>query len=90
MTVIVRQQLTFDFPDPVLALLTVNEIFETADQSLLTRLREDRRLERKPAAYPSRSLGDYFSMFANTKPDGGVIVMGQEDNGNFSGCSRLC
>src|SRR5438105_4571557 len=82
------RQLTLTFPEPALPLLTVNEIFENADQALLEKLKEDRRLERKPAGYHAKALGDYFSMFANTKPDGGVIVIGQEDDGTFSGCSK--
>ncbi|MGI8995440.1 MAG: AlbA family DNA-binding domain-containing protein, partial [Pyrinomonadaceae bacterium] len=82
------RQLALTFPEPVLPLLTVNEIFENADQSLLEKLKEDRRLERKPAGYHSKALGDYFSMFANTKPDGGLIIIGQENDGTFSGCSR--
>src|SRR5687767_7202830 len=35
------------FPSP-LALLSVAEIYEQADQELLVRLKEDRRIERKP------------------------------------------
>ncbi len=85
---IIPAQLTFDFPDPLLPLLTVNEIFEHADHSLLERLKEDRRLERKPVGYHAKALGDYFSMFANTKPDGGIIVIGQENDGAFSGCLK--
>ena len=27
-------------------------------------------------------------MFANTKPDGGLVVVGQEDDGGMSGCLR--
>ena len=28
-------------------------------------------------------------MFANTKPDGGIIVIGQENDGTFSGCLKV-
>ena len=82
-------QPSLPFPETALPLLTVNEIFEQADQFLLEKLKEDRRLERKPAAYPAKGLGDYFSMFANTKPDGGIIIIGQENGGIFSGCSKV-
>jgi ATP-dependent DNA helicase RecG len=28
-------------------------------------------------------------MWANTVPEGGILVVGQEDNGSFTGCSKL-
>ena len=28
-------------------------------------------------------------MWANTTPDGGLLALGMEDDGSFSGCSRL-
>ena len=83
------EQLSLDFPRNTLPLLTVSEIYEKADQNLLEALKEDRRLERKPAGVHSKALGDYFSMFANTKPDGGLIVIGQDDDGQMSGCSQI-
>jgi ATP-dependent DNA helicase RecG len=78
--------LTFD---GVPALLSVAEIYENASFELIARLKEDRRLERKPAGYQPRYLADYISMFANTKPDGGIIVLGMENNGEVVGCSHL-
>ena len=78
--------LTFD---GVPALLTVAEIYENASCDLLTKLREDRRIERKPPAYQAKYLADYISMFANTKPDGGVIVIGMENDARISGCSAI-
>lgn len=71
------------------ALLSPNEIYEAANHELLTRLGEDRRLERKPAGIHGKELGDYFSMWANTMPEGGLIIVGMEDKGKFSGCHRL-
>lgn len=81
-------QLALEFPPPVKhsQLLSVNEIYEKANQSLLEELKEDRRIERKPVGIHSQSLGDYFSMWSNTKPDGGIIIIGQENNGTMSGC----
>lgn len=84
-----QEQLTLFFPETSRPLLTASEIFENANESLLSELKEDRRLERKPGTYPAKALADYFCMFANTKPDGGVIVVGQENDGTFSGCLRL-
>lgn len=42
-------QLELRFDAPVPGLLTPDEIYANADQALLERLREDRRIERKPA-----------------------------------------
>lgn len=84
-----QEQLPLLFPETSRPLLPAGEIFDIANESLLRELTEDRRLERKPATYPAKALADYFSMFANTKPDGGVIVIGQENDGTFSGCSRV-
>jgi ATP-dependent DNA helicase RecG len=80
----------FNFDGP-LALLTVDEIYERASIALLRALREDRRIERKTAGIHGEALGDYFSMWANTEPDGGLIVVGMEDDdaGTVSGCSGL-
>lgn len=82
------EQLTLSFDEP-LALLGVDEIYQNLDQALWTLLKEDRRLERKPPGIHGRSLGEYFSMWANTVPEGGVVVLGQEDKGAFSGCREL-
>jgi ATP-dependent DNA helicase RecG len=86
-------QLAFEFPTVKdTRLLTVSEIFETATQSLLERLaedKEDRRIERKPARTHAQPLGEYFSMYANTSPEGGIIVLGQENDGTLSGCLKV-
>ncbi len=84
-------QLTLEFPPPPVKnsmLLSVTEIYDMADQSLLEELKEDRRIERKPIGTHNNNLGDYFSMWANTKPDGGIIVIGQENDGTLSGCIK--
>jgi ATP-dependent DNA helicase RecG len=81
-------QLAFDFKRP-LALLAVDEIYEHAAQEFLEKLREDRRIERKPSGIQPRALGDYFSMWANTLPDGGILAVGLENDGIASGCSSL-
>ena len=82
-------QLSFPFSEKQLQLLSVDEIYQVATQELLEKIREDRRLERKPSGIHARSLGDYFSIYANTAPDGGLIVIGIENDGAFSGCSKL-
>ena len=83
-----HSQLALTF-DGVPALLTVAEIYENASAELLKKLREDRRIERKPAGYQPKYLADYISMFANTKPEGGIIVLGMENEGTVSGCSSI-
>jgi ATP-dependent DNA helicase RecG len=83
-------QLELQFDPPTLpALLTVDEIFERLDQAALESLREDKRLERKPANFSGESLGEYIAMWANTPPDGGIMVMGVADDGTLEGCERL-
>lgn len=81
-------QLGFVFEGP-LALLTVNEVYEKADQSLLERLKEDKRIERKPSGFHARALGDYFSMWANTQPEGGLVAIGVANDGTLLGCNSL-
>jgi ATP-dependent DNA helicase RecG len=78
------------FPPPIKnsLLLSVTEIYDIVNQSLLEELKEDRRIERKPIGVHISALGDYFSMWANTKPDGGIIVIGQENDGTMSGCIK--
>jgi ATP-dependent DNA helicase RecG len=75
------QQLSFDFTD-TLALLSPDQIYARASQKLLETLKEDRRIERKAIGIHAEELAKYFSMWANTKPDGGVVVVGIEDDGS--------
>lgn len=85
-----KVQLEFTFPPRKrLELLTVDEIYEMADQELLGALSEDKRIERKPAGFHGTPLGEYLSMWANTSPDGGILAMGMNDDGSFQGCSVL-
>ena len=79
----------FDFEPKPERLLSADEIFERADEQLLRKLHEDRHVERKPASFSGSSLGEYICMWANTAPDGGLIVSGQMDDGSFEGCMRL-
>jgi ATP-dependent DNA helicase RecG len=81
-------QLSISFPKHF-ALLSPDEIYDSADESLLGKINEDRRFERKPAPIHGKELGDYFSMWSNTVPEGGLIAVGVENDGQFSGCHRL-
>ena len=77
------QQLSFTFEMPS-ALLTPDEIYQLSDNTdLLRRLKEGRHWERKPAGVHARALGEYFSMWANTAPSGGLIAIGIEDHGEM-------
>lgn len=82
---------TSDYTKAELQLLTPDDVFSFADETLLLRLEEDRRVEHKPATIHGEELGQYFSMWANT-PGGGLIVIGQRDKrngGGFYGCCAL-
>lgn len=83
-----KDQLEFTWPKPT-ALLGPQELYETHDARILQEAKENRRLERKPASIHASYLAEYLSMFANTKPDGGVIVIGMENDGTLSGCCAL-
>lgn len=71
-----------------LALLTPEDIWQRVDEALLSRLAEDPRIERKQSIH-GKELGEYFSMWANTAPYGGLMVIGQHNKGGFTGCVRL-
>ena len=78
-----------DGPEKLLPLLSPDEIFANASESLLTKLREDNRIEWKAAALGRDHLATYFSMWANTSPEGGLIVLGLGDDGEIEGCMKL-
>ena len=69
-----------------LALLTPDEIYDRADATLLQKLGEDPRIERKPATVHAAELAEYYSMWSNTSPYGGLLVIGQHDKEGFLGC----
>jgi ATP-dependent DNA helicase RecG len=80
-------QLSFRFEIP-LALVSPDELYQGAEL-YLDLLKEDWRFERKSPRTSTRSLGEYFSMWANTVPDGGLIAVGIEDGGRVVGCNSL-
>ncbi|MCH7548713.1 MAG: hypothetical protein IH969_04095, partial [Candidatus Krumholzibacteriota bacterium] len=63
------------FEAPHDAILTPDEIFRRLDSDLVLRLSEDRRVERKPASFQGEPLGQYISMWANTAPSGGIVIL---------------
>lgn len=65
------------------------EIWLKLDTFSLSGLAEDKRVERKSGEKLHYDvLAEYFSMWSNTV-EGGIILIGIEDNGNITGCSRL-
>jgi ATP-dependent DNA helicase RecG len=92
----VPEQMVIDFdsvspPRPeLLDLWTPDDIFAAAIRdgvTALLRFGEDSRVEWKSVKYEPKDLADYFSMWANTQPSGGLIVVGLEKTGVISGCS---
>jgi ATP-dependent DNA helicase RecG len=86
-------QLIFQFDRPPLQTLTPDEIYDLADESLLrevvAKCHEDSRLELKCNGIHAKELGEYFSMWANTAPSGGLIIVGVRDDRNWEGCSSI-
>jgi ATP-dependent DNA helicase RecG len=78
-------QLTLDFVH--IDVMSVEEIWALASAKVISRLKEDRRIERKPVGIHGAELAEYFSMWANTI-DGGLIAVGVENDGTVSGCAR--
>lgn len=72
---------------PIL-LLSEDEIYKLADAELMQRIKEDSRIERKPVGIHADFLGDYLCMWSNTPPNGGLIAIGIEDNGELTGCIK--
>lgn len=75
---------------PIEALYSPDQIFATEDFSLLSRLTEDPRFDRKSARVQPKELAKYLSGFGNGPGvDGGVLAVGVEKDGTISGCSHL-
>lgn len=84
---LIQHDLPFEPPTAV-QLMTAGELYAAANEFLLHELKEDRRLERKTVGVHAEKLGEYFCMWANTPPDGGLIAVGVEDDGQISGCLK--
>jgi len=68
--------------------LTPDEVFEQATERMLRHLVENDKFERKPSGIHANELGEYISMWANTRPSGGIIGIGIADNGEPIGCMK--
>jgi len=86
------KQLSFDLKEPpprLKQLWTPDDIFNHLDEVTISAFLEDRRIERKGARVQAANLGEYLSMWANTAPDGGLILVGVENNGEITGCLSM-
>lgn len=79
-------QLPIPFEAKFTQFLTPDEIYENANQRLLEEITEDRRIERKPITMRLEDFGEYFSMWANTLPDGGLLLVGYRNDNAMEGC----
>src|SRR5258708_13995034 len=81
------EQLSFDIDSLMrksTRMMNVDEIFRDLPSIPLVELQEDRRIERKVSNVSAKSLADYYSIFANTPPDGGIILIGVDTNGKIA------
>lgn len=87
------EQFEFEFHPPNVQLpqlWTPDDIYQSLDAEIIKRFSEDSRIERKTCNIHARELGDYLSMWANTQPHGGLILLGIENKGGrISGCKSL-
>ncbi|OSQ41197.1 ATP-binding protein [Thalassospira sp. MCCC 1A01428] len=75
---------------PIEALYSPDQIYDSNDVSLITRLTEDHRFDRKSAKAQPKELAKYLSGFGNgPNVDGGVLAIGIEEDGTISGCAHL-
>ena len=64
--------------------MNADELYDDISQEAIVDVEEDLRIERRLDSVIQRSLGDYFSMWANTPPMGGIILIGVENDGTVS------
>lgn len=70
-------------------LRSVDEIYDMLDASMIPILVETRKIEFKSGRVEPKVLGEYLSMWANTQPEGGIFVVGVENNKTITGLLRL-
>lgn len=82
------EQLEIPFERPFYRTISPDEIYDADESNLLRFLTEDRRIERKSVGIHAKELGEYLSMWSNTPPDGGLIVIGMSNDGVFEGIHK--
>lgn len=86
------EQFSLDLTAPeerLVQLWTPDEIYDRLNESNVKRFAEDRRVERKSSSVQPKNLAEYLSMWSNTQPHGGLIIVGIEDGGAVTGCKRM-
>lgn len=83
-------QLTLTFPpartpDNV----TPDELYERPSVDLIKGISEGSRFEFKSASYAQKDLAEYFAMWANTPPEGGLVIVGIAKDGSWEGCKHV-
>jgi len=87
-----QKSLDFDLAESGIdSLSNPDEIFDACNEEILRKAfeTEDSRLEKKSARTSPRTLGDYFCMWSNTPPCGGLLVVGISKDNIFEGCASL-
>jgi ATP-dependent DNA helicase RecG len=69
-------------------LMTADDLYSDIGKISVIDMQESPRVECKVVGIQARALGEYFSVFANTPPDGGIILVGVTDDGAIEGCKR--
>ncbi len=70
-------------------LLSADEMYDGLTEKNLRKWIENHKFEKKSALIPRNQLGEYFSMWANTPPEGGIIIVGISKNNEFEGCEKI-
>lgn len=75
---------------PIEALYSAEQIYDSTDFKLFSRLTEDHRFDRKSAKAQPKELAKYLSGFGNgPSVEGGVLAIGIEQDGSVTGCKSL-
>ncbi len=81
--------LSIDIKPELDQLRSADSIYDALDTRTVPIFVENRRVERKSGKVDPKVLGEYLSMWANTQPEGGVLLVGVENNGIISGLLKL-
>lgn len=76
-------------PEALVQLWTPDQIYDALSMATLENFKEDRRIERKSNKVQPRALAEYLSMWSNTQPRGGIILVGIANDGSLEGCKSL-
>jgi ATP-dependent DNA helicase RecG len=76
-----------DLFDGISPALTLDEMFARFTAQQFVACKEHRRVEKKPIGLHAREMCEYLSMWSNTPPDGGIMVIGVEKDGTLAGCA---